>query len=438
MKARIVSQDGKTQVVEVELDSTEVDDEFKRAFNRYRKSLVVPGFRKGRAPDSAVRTKFGGRVKSEVRDSLLEAYTLWALDAVNIHLLAAPKTEIDGELKEGQPFRFTVTTESNVVPKMRGYDKIEVEVPGVPDITEQKLDEMIEDIRRRAATLKPAEGPDVSVAEGDRITVDVAFLGKETDEVLISAPNEAVDIQSAGTELLGKVLLGRKLGAKETFDYVVPEDFADESFRGKEIRASLEVKEIKKLELPPKDDSLAKMVGQAETLEGLKAFLKERLAEQHEKDYLSFKQDAMFGRLIELNPFELHPQLIIRRTSQTLRGMAERGMIKKDVTQEELSNVANSIRPIVVQSVLKEIITAQIAIQENITVSDEEIDEVLSESGIEAQKDKNASNYLVERTRLRLSACKSIMERKTEALLAKRLEVTDVQPKTEAAEPDEE
>ncbi len=220
MEVTQVSKEGELHTLDVELSPDEVNQEFNRAFNRHRKSLVVPGFRKGKAPKGAVRRRFGSKIQQEVRDTLLNAYSLLAMDMRNMNLIDRPKVEALVPLEENKPFSFRLRTRANVVPEVRGYDGLRIRIPPRRKVTDEDINEVIDRLRKRYATLRPAEGPNVEVCVTDRITVDAAFLGHENDEVLISAPDELLEVLSAETMLYGLKLVGRKPDEETIADYL--------------------------------------------------------------------------------------------------------------------------------------------------------------------------------------------------------------------------
>jgi len=423
MRVTAVSREGESQRLEVELTPEEVNEELKRTYNRYRKSLVVPGFRKGKAPNSLLRRRFGAKILQEVRETLLKAYSLWAMDEQNVNLIDRPKAEALVPLEEGKPFSFRLRTRANIVPEVRGYDRLQIEIAPMKQVTDKEIDEMLERLRKRFATLKPAEGPDAEVCVSDWVIVDAAFLGRDTDEVLISAPDETVEVLSAETALFGLKLVGRKPDEEIVADYTVPDDFPDEKLRGNQVRASIKIKEIKKLELPPLDDSLAEMIGETQSLPALRDLLKVRLQTQYDEGHLQAKGRAMFEKLFENNPIEVHPEILKTRIGRTMLGMMQRGVLKDDSSEEELERVADSIRPVVLDTVRREMLMAQVAHQEGINATHDEIEQVLKHGGVRPETDRNDKDYLIELFKMQLDARKRIIDTKTIQFLQEHLEI---------------
>ncbi len=423
MKVMAVPKEGESQTLEIEITPEEVNQEFKRAYNRYRKSLIVPGFRKGKAPNSLLRRRLGAKIPQEVREVLLKAYSLWAMDEQNVNLIDTPKAESLVPLEEGKPFSFRLRTRANIVPEVRGYDRLHIEITQLKQVTDEMVDEMLERLRRRFATLKPAEGPDAEVCVSDRVTVDAAFLGLDTDEVLISAPDEPIEVLSAETMLFGLKLVGRKPDEEIVADYTVSDDFPDENLRGNKVRASIKIKEIKKLELPPLDDSLAEMVGETQTLAALRDMLKLRLQAQYDEEHLQAKDRAMLGKLLENNPIDVHPEILKTRTGRTMLGMMQRGVLNEDSSEEELERIAHSIRPVVLDTVRREMLMAQVALQEGIDATQDEIEQVLKHGGVRPKADRNDKDYLIELFKTQLDARKRIIDVKTRRFLLEHLEI---------------
>ena len=185
----------------------------------------------------------------------------------------------------------------------------------------------------------------------------------------------------------------------------------------------LKVKEIKKLELPPLDDSLAEMVGETQTLAALRDMLRVRVQAQYEDEHLQKKDRAMLGKLLENNQIEVHPKVLRTRIGQTLLGMMQRGVLNKDSSEEELERVADSIRPAVLDAVRREMLIAQIALQGGIDATQDEIEQVLKHGGVRSKADRNDKDYLIELFKTQLDARKRIIDTKTMQFLMSGLEI---------------
>jgi len=441
MKVTAASREGELQIFDVELSPKEVDEEFARAYNRYRKSVIVPGFRPGKAPDSAVRRKFGSKIRQEVRESLLDAYSMRVTEERGIHLTDSPKVELLGPLEEGKPFSFKLKLRANPVPEVRGYDRIDVKLPPAKQVTPEQLDEMIERLRKRYAVLKPVEDPDAEVKVGHRITVDAAFLGRGDGEVIVSAPGESVEVLSAETELYGQRLVGRRPDEEAIGDYTVPDDFPEESLRGRQVRASIKVREIKRLELPPLDDSFAEMVSETETLEELRELLRQKVQDKYDREYQHLKEEAMFARLLEINPFEVHPKLLRSRAVQTAASLIQQGIFRIEPGEDKLEAFVRDLQPMVLDTVKREMLIARVALQEGIDAAQSEIADVIKKSGVRLGAERNAKDYLLKRFRMMLMARAEVITNKTMQFLLSRLEcepITDTDgEQAEGAETEE-
>lgn len=426
MKVTELERDGERLVIQVEVEKDEVGREFSRMCKRYKKELIVPGFRKGRAPDGLVKRKFGDKVAQDVEESLLKTFGLLAMDELNVHLVDSPKAEPEDLPEENKPFRFRMSIRANVIPRIGGYERLEIELPPKHVVTEDDVENTLERLRKRFAILKPVENAEAEVSIGDRVTVDVAFLGLEDAEVIMSAPNETLDVLSAETVLYGQKVLGAKPNEEMLIDFTVPDDFADEGTRGREVKLSIAVREIKRVHLPLKDDSFAKMVGETDTLDGLRNVLRERLTEEHENDYNRRREDAMFSKLLDLNPIEVHPQILHSRIGKTVAGMVQRGIISRNIPDEDLMKVADSVRPVVLDTIRQEMLTQQIALQENMDASDKEVSALIKATGAKPSVGAESLDYLVELHRVRSAVRRTIIESKVKSLLVGRLEIDEM------------
>ncbi|MBN1593939.1 MAG: trigger factor [Candidatus Coatesbacteria bacterium] len=431
------SKEGELHVFEVEISPEEVNQEFNRAFSRYRQSIAVPGFRKGKAPKGAVKRKFGSKILQEVQDSLINAYTREAIEMRNLTLTDRPKVEPLVSLEEGKPFSFRLDITADFVPEIRGYDEIRIQMPPKRLVTDGDMDRMLKNLRERYATLRPVEGPETQVEVNDRIIVDAAFLGQDTKEVLISAADEMIEVQSAETHLWGIKLVGLKPDEEAISDYVVPETFSDEDLRGKTVLAKLKVKEIKKLEYPPLDDSFAKMTGEADSLDTLKEILSKELQAQYDQAHAARSEEMMFERLLNDNPFVVNPSLLKRRVISSVATMAQRGMIRKDISEDEFKEFVDNMEPVVLETMKREALLGQIAFQEKMEPSPDELKEAIKKSNMRPKSGPNDTEYLMDLIRIRLDVRRRLIEEKARQFLLEHLKIEYVAETAEEEQPEE-
>lgn len=252
-------------------------------FNRVKKNLNVPGFRKGKVNRTIFNKMFGEEslYQDALNEVLPDAYTK-AIDAAGIEVVGQPELTIES-LEKGK--EWTVSAKVPVKPevKLGQYEGLEVTKQD-REVTDADVDQAIEEERAKLAELVLKE--DAPAAEGDTVIIDYkGFVGDEAFEGG-EAQNHALELGSKsfipGFE---DQLIGAKEGDHVTVNVTFPEQYHAENLAGKEARFEVTVHEVKEKELPALDDEFAKDVSDDyESLEDLKAGKRQELQEAKDQE----------------------------------------------------------------------------------------------------------------------------------------------------------
>lgn len=261
----------------IEAPAAEVDAAVAAAIRRLAGRLRIPGFRPGKAPSQIVERVVGfDAIRQEAIDALLPDMYSRALDQQSVDPVGEPEVQL-GTLERGQPFSFTATVA--VLPEVDLGDyaaELRVE-PDTTEITDERVDEVIEELRRRHADLVRVE--DRPVQAGDVLR---ATLTMRRDGEVIGGEPEERDVEVDRDRLLPGLadgLLGLNAGDTHTVDITLPDDYSREELRGAKVQVSVEVHEIRERHLPPLDDSLATLDGRGTTLAELRDHYRARMEE---------------------------------------------------------------------------------------------------------------------------------------------------------------
>jgi len=266
----------------IEASAPQVDQAVADAIRRLGGRVRIPGFRPGKAPAQIVERVIGWEaIKQEAIDALLPRMYSDALDQEKVEPVGEPEVKL-GDFERSQPFSFTATV--TVLPEVElGSYLEELRVPEEKtEITEERVDEVIEELRRRHSDLVRVE--DRPAQHGDVLRATLTM--RRGDEV-ISQDQEERDVEIDRERLLpglADALIGMKAGDTKTTGITLPEDFSREELRGQAVDVEITVEEVRERHLPPLDDSLAKLDGHGETVEELRAHYRERLREVAERE----------------------------------------------------------------------------------------------------------------------------------------------------------
>jgi trigger factor len=369
-------------VIEIPVDV--VRKESDSVTEQFRRAARIPGFRRGHAPTTLVRRHFREDIRNEVVQSLLPKFFETVVKEKNLSIVGRPRFE-DLKFEEDQPLTCKATFE--VVPpfELGEYRGLEVEEES-PQVTEEDIDQAVEELRQHAATYEPVE--DRPAADEDFVLV--AYRGQDVKDPQ-SAPVEARDavvhVGAKGTvAAFTENLRGTKAGDKREFEAAYPEDYPQKALAGKTLRYQVEVQSIKKRVLPPVDDELAKTVSESETLAALRTKLRESLEKRRARQVENAAMSRLLKELVSRHDFPVPATLVELQLDHKLESLVTKLVgqgIDPRATQVDWRKIREEARPEAEREVRGSLILERVADAEKIEVSDEEADELIREMSAE-------------------------------------------------------
>ncbi|RST76242.1 trigger factor [Siminovitchia acidinfaciens] len=309
MSAKWEKLEGNKGVLTVEVDQETVDKGLDTAFKKVVKQVHIPGFRKGRIPRPIFEKRFG--VESLYQDALdailPEAYTS-AVEETGIEPVDQPEIDIE-QMEKGKELIFKATVVVKPEVKLGEYKGLEGEDVDT-EVTDEDVDNELKTLQERQAELVVKE--EGEAAEGDTVTID--FEGFVDDEPFEGGKAENYTLElGSGSFIPGfeEQLVGVEAGAEKDVSVTFPEEYHAEELAGKPAVFKVKVHEIKTKELPELDDEFAKDVDEeAETLDALKASIKERLTKDKEHEADHKLRDSLVEKATENAEIEL-PEVMV-------------------------------------------------------------------------------------------------------------------------------
>ncbi|HEY8490522.1 MAG TPA: trigger factor [Dehalococcoidia bacterium] len=398
-------------LLEIEVDPERVERSIERASRKVANRVRIPGFRPGKAPRSVVERLMGrDALLREALDELVPDAYREALEQQDISPIDQPSIE----LVQLDPLVFKATVP--VQPTVDLGDYRAVRVPREPvELSEELVDQTLENLRRRYATLEPVDRP---VQEGDYVRADVrAEVEGETvldqkdaefpvrEDVLVSLPGLA-----AG-------LTGAEKGAEREFSHQVPEDAEPERFRGKTIAYRVTVHDVKEERLPELNDDFARQVGEGfETLEELRARIRDDIRQAAEDEAEARYRDQVVSRLLEQARLEYPPILVEREVDRLIRdrtGQAQdlQTYLRQTRTTEE--ELRQQLEPEARLHVERSLVLTQVAEAEQVTVEEPEVEAELDRMAAAAGPQGEQLRQIFDTPNGREAIRRSLLTRKT-------------------------
>ena len=365
--------------LEVEIPEERVATEMNRAFEDYARHARLPGFRKGHVPMDVVRRRFGKEVRDDVVGRLVREETLRILEEKQIDPVAPPVLE-SVEFEAGKPLQFKALFEVRPHLEVEGYRKLAVAVPP-HTVTDAMVESYLEGLAERAARLEAVAGRPVQ--KGDYIvgTLSCRFLkGKGKD-----LRDESLMLEAGSEENhpdFNAAILGLSAGDTKTFEVEYPDDYNAVSLRGRHVRYTVALKEIKKKIRPPIDDDLAKELGTFASLAELRAKVREEIERRAAAAERSEARNRILAELVGRHPVDVPESMVEAQLDARIEAMA-RELIARgaDPTQSEIdwAQERERARAGAVDAVRAMLILEAIASKEGIAATDEDVNAWLRE-----------------------------------------------------------
>ena len=264
------------------------------AFNKVKKNLNVPGFRKGHMPRAVFNQKFGEEALYEdALNTILPAAYEAALAESGLDVVAQPKIDVDS-MEKGQDWSIKAKVVTKPEVKLGDYKNLEVSVDESKEVSDQEVDDKVERERNNLAELTIK---DAAAENGDTVVID--FLGTVDGVEFDGGKGDNFSLELGSGQFIPgfeEQLVGAKAGDEVEVKVTFPADYQAEDLAGKDAVFATKVHEVKSKEVPDLDDELAKDIDEeVETLDELKAKYRKELEAQKEIAY----DDAVEGAAIE-------------------------------------------------------------------------------------------------------------------------------------------
>ncbi|HEV2802837.1 MAG TPA: trigger factor [Pyrinomonadaceae bacterium] len=381
MKTEVVDVSATRKELKIEIDASDVRAELERVTERYAAAVSVPGFRKGRAPNSVVRQRYKNEIRGEVVQNLVPQAINEAINESALNVIGEPDIHLDNnealEKLGDQPLSIHAHVEVLPEVALGEYKGLEVARRTRP-VTEETVASMLDNLREQSASLQPVE--DRAAEAGDSVTVN--FTGRYLDppsEEEIKA--EDVEVVLGGEGVLADFnehLTGTRPDDVRTFVVKYPPDFSSQGLAGKEIEYTATVTAVRRKELPEADDEWAKTFGEEiDSLDTLRTKLRENLTDRARMESEHRLRDEVMGKLIEAHEFEVPESLVKsqarRLLESTVRDMMQRGMDPRN-QQLDWENLQGMLEAQATEDLRGSILLERIADAEEIEPTDEEIE----------------------------------------------------------------
>lgn len=357
------------RVLEIKLPSSQIRDKLEKLYMKYRNSVRLNGFRRGKVPMSIIKTRFGATIMAEAKEETINEACIRALKENGIKPITQGKvTDVKWDEEEGLSFKASFEIMPTI--EAKNYKGMKLKVHS-PKVKKEELDAALNNLREQNATYVTTVTR--GAIEGDYIVTDYEVLGEKKGIVRKErVQNYTITLGDKNLpEEFTRALLGGRAGDVKKASIRYPLDYPNESLRDKYFEYVFYVKEIKEKRLPPLDNEFAKDMG-VNSLKELKKNLEKEIEAQKRQQINRNLRAKVVDKLIEENPFEPPESLVNAYLEDIMRSVRER---------EKLDDAAKEkVRELALWRTKRDILLSKVADKEKLNLSKAELEKVKKEN----------------------------------------------------------
>jgi trigger factor len=381
MSTELVDVSPTRKEIKIQIEPAVVKAAYDRISDNFSRMANVPGFRKGHAPRSVVRTRYKSEIRSEVLKELVPEAVQGAIEEHLLETIGEPDIQLDNDdaLQNfgNEPISVSVSVE--VLPKVELGEYKHLEVGRrVRPIKDEDVERIVEGLRENSASLIPVE--DRAAELGD--TVTVTFNGKFID----TPDEEDINVEDVDVVLGGEGvqkeftdnLLGVNGDDEKSFRVDYPPDFTSKGLAGKRVDYTAKVTAVRRKELPTADDEWAASLNEEfDSLATLKSKIREDLEARARAESDHRLRSDIMRKLSAQHPFEVPETLVEHQTNNrfeaVVRDMINRGIDPRN-TELNWQSAREELKVQAADDVRSSILLERIAEAEKLEVGQEEIE----------------------------------------------------------------
>ncbi|MBW4827151.1 MAG: trigger factor [Clostridiaceae bacterium] len=382
MNAVLEKKENNRATFTIEIGEDKFEKAIQKSYLKNRSRFNIPGFRKGKAPRKIIEMSYGEEIFYEeaLNTILPEAYE-FAIDELELEPVEQPQVDIE-ELEKGKPvvFKIEVTVKPEV--KLGEYKSIEVEKVEY-NVKDEDIEKELNSIQEMNARLIDAS--DREIKDGDILNID--FEGYIDEEKFEGGTAENQQLEIGSNKFIPgfeEQLIGKKKDEEVEVKVNFPEDYFEESLKGKEAVFKVSINEIKEKELPELDDEFAKDVSEFDTLNEFKESIKEKLEKDMKNKEKVEQEGKVIDKVVEASEVDV-PEVMVDNQIQNEMGQLDYSLRMQglsidqyfELTNTDMEDFKEQMKPEAEKRVKTELVLEEIAKVEKIEVEDEAIDKEL-------------------------------------------------------------
>ena len=379
MQVKNVEKKGNQATIVVEIDKELMETGINKAYTKARKSIMIPGFRKGKAPRKMIEAMYGTHVFYEdgLEEIFPEVYDFAVAKQEGFKAIGRPSLT-DMQISDDNIVTLTITTDVYPEVTLGQYKGLEVE-KAEPTVTDEQIQAELDNMAKNVASTENVDRP---AEMGDTANID--FEGFDNGVPFDGGKGENFDLKlGSGSFVPGfeEQIVGMSAGEEKDIDITFPQDYHKE-LAGKAVVFHVKVNKITVTIVPAQDDEFAKDVSEFDTLEALKADIRAKALEKAQKQADSAFENAAVEKAAENTTVDMPNALVEKELDIQMERFGYQLQMSGYSMEQyakmmggDVNTMRNAFRPTAEKQAKISVTLEKIAEVENLTVTAEDIEE---------------------------------------------------------------
>ena len=424
------------KTLHIEIPEEEVVRELDKAYNQLKKKAKVKGFRPGKVPRSVIVRLFKKDVHADVTSRLIQSSFMDALKETDLKIVGTPNVD-PPELKDSGPYKYDATVE--ISPDIENVDYSGLSLKRTNyRVSDEEIEAQLKMLQKNMAQQQKIK-EDRPAQKGDFVLIDhEGFKEGEPFAETAKTENSTLKIGEGPISMdFDDQLIGMKPGNTTEIGVKFPQDYSNRKLADLDITFKVALHEIREEVLPAIDDELAKKAGQYQSLDALKKVIEENLTQGYSKRMEQELHEQIYKELISRADFEV-PDAMVNMELEGIVEEAERSFAYRNISMEDIGlsreSIEDKYRDTARSQVKRHVLLGKVIEQENLTISDEELEEALKEMAENFNQPLEEIKKYYDQNKDKIQYFKhTLLEKKAIKLIIDSSHIEDVEPEKEQA-----
>jgi trigger factor len=382
------------KTMKIEVPADQVAAERAELLTFYAKGVSLPGFRKGHAPKALVEKKYAKEMTADLKERVIPKFYHEAIEKEGVKVVSIIDVG-EPELIEGKPLRFEVTVDVQPEFKLPKVHGITIKAEKT-EVTDKKVDETVESIRRQHATFDDIEGRPAQEKDMVQVTYESTVDGTPLEEKVPEARGMG---KGSGYWItcddesflpgMGKALIGTSIGGKKDVTVNFPEGFIVKELAGLKADFEVEVTGIRESKLPEFNEEFLKQL-RVESEEELRGNIRSYLEEAAQAKEQGRQQDEICGFLLKKTKLDVPESIVQQQTRSVMYDLARQRMMqgmKQEQIKAQQEDMMKEAKEKAEEQVRLRYIIMAIADAEGIEAGDQDVTDEVTRMAVQQQRD---------------------------------------------------